>query len=153
MSSNLPIRIRPAIQEDVPFIFNSWLKSFRHSHIGRLVTNEIYFNSQHKIIEKILQENTVMVACNQEDPSQLYGYIVAGDVEGHFILHYVYIKHTYRNMGLAKTLLNTFSHDPSTASVYTHHTRVAEKLASKYNFVFHPYLLFNMKESNNEQSE
>ena len=144
-------RIRKAIDDDLPFIFNSWLKSYRFSHFGEKITNTIYFEDQHKVIDKILKTSEVYVACNIEDPSQLYGYIAVGEEEGVFVLHFIYVKHTFRNMGIGKTLLDAVGHDSSNASVYTHHTKVAEKLSSKYNFVFHPYLLFDL-ETFNESS-
>lgn len=151
----LPIRIREANQEDVAFIFNSWLKSYRQSLFARNITNTIYFDQHHKVLENLLKTNKVIIACNEKDPSQMYGYICAGKEDGIFVLHYIYVKHTYRNLGIGKELLNSFDHDINTAAVYTHHTRIAEKLAAKYNLLFHPYLLFNteVKEDKNESEQ
>ena len=145
----LPVRLRTLTEEDSPFIFNSWLKSYRFSHFGEKITNTIYFEDHHKVIENILKDSKVVVACNEEDPSQLYGYIVGGVEDGNFVLHFIYVKHTFRNMGLGKTLLDAMGHDKEKAGVYTHHTRMADKLAAKYNFVYHPYLMFDTKEVSN----
>ena len=142
----LPVRLRTLTEEDSPFIFNSWLKSYRFSHFGEKITNTIYFEDHHKIIDNILKKNQVIIACNPEDPSQLYGYIVAGREDSILVLHFVYVKHTFRNMGIGKTLLDAGGHSSDVASVYTHHTRMADKLSSKYNFVYHPYLMFDIKE-------
>ena len=149
-NNNLPVRLRTLTEEDKPFIFNSWLKSYRFSHFGEKITNTIYFEDHHKIIENILKKAKVVVACNEEDPSQVYGYIVGGAEEGIFILHFIYVKHTFRNMGIGKTLLDAMGHDKEKAAVYTHHTRMADKVAAKYNFVYHPYLMFDIKEVYNE---
>jgi ribosomal protein S18 acetylase RimI-like enzyme len=92
------------------------------------------------------------MACNDEDPSQVYGYICAGNIDGIFVLHYIYVKHSFRNLGVGKSLLNAFEHDVSNAAIYTHHTRIAERLAAKYNFLYHPYVLFDLKDSD-EQSK
>ena len=57
-------------------------------------------------------------------------------------------------MGIGKTLLDAVGHESDKAAVYTHHTRMADKLSSKYNLVYHPYLLFdlpNYVESPDEQ--
>ena len=54
-------------------------------------------------------------------------------------------------MGVGKTLLDALGHDKDKAGVYTHHTRMADKLSSKYNFVYHPYLMFDFEEVSNEQ--
>lgn len=141
--SNLPIRFRAATESDIGFIFNSWLKSYRNSGFARFISNTIYFTEHHKLIEKLILNNKVIVACNTEDPNQLFGYICGGHIDGIFACHYVYVKHTYRNMGLGKELLKQFNHDPSVAAVYTHHTRIADRLAPRYNLVYHPYVAFN----------
>ena len=146
-SKELPINLRTATAEDVPFIFNSWLKSYRNSHFCKLVVNEIYYNEHHKVIERLIKKSKVIVACNRDDENQLYGYIVADEVEGFFALHYIYVKHSFRNMGIGEALLNSFEHDPSVASIYSHHTRLCDKLAPKYSMVYHPYLLINKEES------
>ena len=144
---SLPIRFRAATQEDVSFIFNSWLKSYRNSLFSKNISNTIYYTEQHKLIERLISENKVIVACNTEDPNQLFGYICSGEVEGFYICHYVYVKHTYRNMGIGKQLLKESSHNPLVASLYTHHTRIADRLAPKNNLIYHPYLAFDSKKT------
>lgn len=143
---DVPIQLRPANQEDVPFIFSSWLKSYKYAPWCRNLTNTVYYAEHHKVIERLLKTNDVIIACNPEDPSQIYGFVCAGTVDGIFCLHYMYVKQSFRGLGIGKTLLNAFQHDPSTAAVYTHHTRIAEKQAAKYNFVYHPYILINNQE-------
>lgn len=138
-----PIRLRMATEEDAPLIFNSWLKSYRKSLFSRNITNTIYFSEHHKVVEKLLKKYQTVVACNDKDPSQAYGYINAGYTDGIFTLNFVYVKHSFRNLGIAKALMNAFEHDPSFAAVYTHHVRVAERLAPKYNMLYHPYILFS----------
>ena len=155
MEKNNSIRLRPLVEEDRSFIFSSWLKSYRFSHFGEKITNTIYFEEHHKIVERLLDNSKVLIACNESDPSQLYGYIVVEEEGGILVVHFLYVKHTFRNVGIGKTLLDAVGHSTDKASVYTHHTRMADKLSSKYNFVYHPYLLFylsDLSEPLNEQS-
>jgi ribosomal protein S18 acetylase RimI-like enzyme len=140
--SKLPIRFRQATSEDASFIFSSWLKSYRHSLFAKLITNTIYYEEHHKVIEALLKNCNVVIACNESDLSQIYGYAVSDKIDGILVIHYIYVKHSFRNMGLGKALLNSFEHDASAACIYTMHTRIADKLAARYNMVFHPYLLF-----------
>lgn len=147
-NKQLPISLRPATSEDVSFIFSSWLKSYRGSPFARNVANEIYFNEHHLLIEKLVRENEVIIACNNEDENQIYGYIVAGKTESIFTLHYIYVKHNFRSMGIGAALLNHFEHDASVASIYTHYTRLCDKLGPKYNFIHHPYILITNEASN-----
>ena len=142
MKSLEKVRLRTANDEDLPFIFNSWLKSYRTSHFAEKITNTIYFSDHHKVVENILKDSVAMIACNADDPTQMYGYAVGSQTDGIFVLHFIYVKHTFRSMGIGTLLLESYGFDVENASVYTHHTRVAEKLAAKYNFVYHPYLMF-----------
>lgn len=141
---NLPILLRPANQEDVNFVFSSWLRSYKkNSTYAKQITNTIYFNEHHKIIEKLLRNFQTIIACDKEDSTNIYGFINAGFVDGIFCINYVYVKHTYRRFGVGEALLHAFDHDFDNASVFTHHTRMAEKLAAKYRTLYHPYLLIN----------
>lgn len=138
--SNLPIRVRPAVQGDVNFIFNSWLESFRRSLFPKNIINEVYYSEHHKVIENLLKTATTLILCNEADSAEIYGYICAERVQGIFVLHYVYIKHTYRKLGLGKLLLNQFDHDTSNAAICTHMTKIAERLSTKYSLVHNPYV-------------
>lgn len=152
-SDNLPLRVRPATDQDISFIFNSWLKSFRDSGVlSRSVPNTIYFQNHHKILQKILKRSQANIACNPQDPSQIYGYIVGEYIEGIFILHYVYVKHSFRKMGIGKELLNSFDHDTGNASCCSHLTKMAEKFLLKYNMIYHPYTVLVDYEVPQEQS-
>jgi len=137
------VRLRPAGQEDVNLIFNSWLKSYRSSYATKNITSTFYFSEHHKVIERILKVGKTIIACNDEDPSQVYGYVVGDEVDGIFVLHYLYVKHSFRGLGIGKVLFNSFDHDPTVAALYTHHTHSAHRLAAKYNMLHHPYILLN----------
>lgn len=140
----LAIKVRAAQEPDAPFIFNSWLKSYRFGDLARNCDNAIYFAEHHKLIERLLKRCKTFVACAADDPATIYGYICYEHVEGVLVIHYTYVKHTFRNMGIAKELLTETKHDPSqTACLYTHFSESAKKLALKLNLVYHPYILVN----------
>lgn len=142
--SNMPkVQLRPANAEDISFIFNSWLKSFRNSYFSKNIVNTVYFTEQHKVIEGILKTSTVIVACNPDDISQVYGWICAERIDGIFCLHYLYVKHSFRSLGIGRILFNSFEHDQTCAGIYTHATRPGETLGIKFNLIFHPYVLFS----------
>ena len=135
MSNNLPINLRPATAKDVSFIFNSWLKSYRSSNFARNIANEVFFAEHHKVIEELVKTEQVTVACSTTDENELYGYIVAGYTQEIFTLHYIYVKHSFRSMGVGTMLLNSFEHNPETASVCTHWTRICDKLSPRYGMI------------------
>ena len=143
----LPTTLRLAEEGDIGFIFNSWLKSYRSSLFAKPISNTVFFAEHHKVIEKLAKTSQILLACNKEDPNQIYGYACAERVEGVFVLHYIYVKQSFRRLGIGKLLLDSFDHNfDDESAVYTHHTKIAEKLAAKYHLIYHPYLLINVEQ-------
>ncbi len=140
MSEELPIAIRPASAEDVSFIFNAWLKSYRSSDFAKNIQGEIYYHEHHKVIEEILKQYNVLIACNKDDYSQIYGFMCAGFTQNVLTIHYVYTKHTFRRMGIAKMLLNAFEYNPEYACIYTHETNAIKSITKELAMVYHPYV-------------
>lgn len=140
---NLPLKIRHATDEDISFIFNSWLKSFRNGALCREVSNTVYFAGHHKLLESLIPKCQLLIACSPEDSSQIYSYIVFTRIDGVFVCHYIYTKHTYRRLGVAKALLELTGYDKKTLSCFTHYMKSLEKKYEKYSMVYHPYLLFS----------
>lgn len=136
------VQIRAATEADVPFIFNSWLKSYRNSL--KTVSNAVYFNGHHKVIEALLATSTVSVACDTSDNTQLFGYLVHEEVDGVVIVHYAYVKHPFRKLGILKQLLGS-ANIIGKSGFYTHQTSGATKLADKMNFVFNPYIAYGIR--------
>ncbi len=135
-----PVRIRQATASDAAFIFSSWLKCMRGSSFAREITSTVYYAEQHKVIERLLKTCTVHVACDEANVDDIYGYICAENIDGIFVLHMVYVKHMYRNLGVGTLLLNSIEHNPEHAAIYTQHTPLAVRLSAKYRMTYSPYV-------------
>jgi hypothetical protein len=139
----MPIAIRDASEGDVPFIFNSWLESFRSGPVPKFVDNKIYYAEQHKLIERLLRRCTVKMAVDPADPAQIYGYLVCEQTEGIPTYHYAYTKQTYRGMGVCRQLFKEVGHDSAVAAISTHTTVKGAPVSRRYNLIYHPYILIN----------
>ena len=137
------VKLRDATEEDIEFIFSSWLKSYRGSLLYSKVQSSIYYPEMHKLVEKLLINFPVVIACDVNEPSTIYGWICAGEVQGVFCLHYIYVKHLYRRFGIGSMLFNHFKHDETAAGIYTHTTKVADEIAKRYGMIHHPFILLN----------
>lgn len=140
---NAEIYIRDPHEADLPFIFNSWLRSFRNSSFCRYVDNTIYFTEHHKLVEKILKRSTVKIACSPQNPEDVYGYICHENIDGFFVLHYAYTKQSFRNLGIFRALLATTNHNAEIAGIHSHSTIACAWIMPKLNLIYHPYLLIN----------
>lgn len=147
LDHDIPLKIRSATEEDIPFICNAWLKSYRSGYLCREVANTIYFAEHHKLIDRLIKKSNVMIACNPEDPTQIFGFSCNEIVDNVYVLHFIYIKQTYRNLGIATHLLKNSGFNPKVGSCHTHSNKVSVRLQAKYNSVYHPYLLMELEES------
>lgn len=136
------IRLRPATETDVPFIFNSWLKNYRHSINTRGCENPVYFAQHHKVLEGLCKRAEIWIACNPEDISQIYGYVAAEKIENLVVLHMTYVKETYRKLGIGKTLLKQVGVDYTQPMLYTHKTVMCDELHKNLVMVYNPYLAY-----------
>ncbi len=124
---------------DLDFIEASWLQSYRDGLIKYLTPAPptlVYFAGQRQLIRSLLARPTVaarIVAAAEYDDAIL-GWIVA---EAPSTVHYVYVKHSMRRMGVANMLLGSLGLLPATL-VYSHVTRVAKAILAK-----HPEATFN----------
>lgn len=115
--NTLEFDIRDAIDEDIPFIYATWLESYRYdSYFGKSHRNTIFFNDYKKVLDKILLESHVSVACVKEAPDTILGYMVHEPG----VLHYVFVKGPFRRLKIATGLFNYAFDNPYIT--YTHKT-------------------------------
>ena len=141
------VQIRAAVETDVPFIFNSWLKSFQGSHTARNISTPVYFDFQHKTIENLLKKCPVLIACDSTDPDSVYGYFVYELLDGVTVYHYAYVKHAFRQMGVFKLLLEKAGYSLDSQAFYTHETSTGLKIIriKSLPLVYNPYLAYGVK--------
>jgi GNAT superfamily N-acetyltransferase len=94
---------------DEPLIFATWLNSYAQSAAGRMVDRPLYFYEQKRVIERLLMTSDVILAANGDLPDQAYGWIVGEkptvDAPEIAIVHFMFVKSEYREMGIARALL------------------------------------------------
>lgn len=155
----VPTVYRQPIQADHPFIYNSWLKSFRtYSSWATQVAPTIFFANHKMVIAKLLEEAGVLVACNPDLPDQIFGYAVFTQTGSNVtVLHYVYVKHPFRKMGVAGGLVATVrsesNHDKALPMIATHIPDKAlpmdegvwdsmwNVLRLKWDLIYNPYIM------------
>ncbi len=133
--------LREMEKDDESFIYSSWLRSYRGSPITTHMINDVYYDNHKKIIEKLLLEAKVIIACNPEDPSQIYGFICYEDgVPNCSVVHYLYVKYPFRKMGLGTHLFDSICSDATLTIVTHYNSNIKNKLDN--NLIYNPYLLY-----------
>ena len=136
------VTLRPFEKEDLPFIFNSWLKSFKTSLLNRYIDDSRYFKYHHDVFESILNRPTCvcLVAVSVKDPKQIFGYIVTESRPSVVLLHWVYVKDAKRNQGIAK-LLEAGVTVAGVPSAYTMFNKYNDKLNRERKYHYFPYYI------------
>lgn len=130
------VAIREGVESDLPFIYASWLKGLRYGNdTFGAIQQDAYFKCYHQVLERVLenQNTSIRIACLKDEPDAILGYSVStGD-----ILHFVFVKRSWRRIGIAKDLVNMCP--PKTV---THITKVGESILNKLPGVsFNPFVL------------
>lgn len=140
MTENAPgWTLRNARPDDIPFIYSTWLKSYRTgSGLGLASGKHAYFITYNLIIDYILEKPDahVWVAVKPDEPNVIYGYLVCEPT----ILHYVYVKDGFRKLGIAASLYKTAFYE---RPYITHATAMSRELLKTHaGFKFNSSLLF-----------
>ena len=132
------LQIRQATENDLPFIYSSWLKSNRNSGIGKDLLNEIYFDEHKQIIGRRFSQGAIYVAHPENEPDVLMGFI--SHHQGY--LDYVYVKQNFRKMKVASTLIKLFFPDfGSKITKVTHTPKNSKDAQVKFKLYYNPYHL------------
>jgi hypothetical protein len=133
--TRLPIVIRPYAVTDLNFITSSWLKSHKEDldfstridNIMELrqrmkdpeqmpkpktfVPNNKYYNLAPTMFRAILSKAGALIACDANDYDHIYGYMVAETIHEEPVVHWIYVKNTFRRNGIARILLSRINPD------------------------------------------
>lgn len=140
--------IRRAITRDVPHITSTWLRCYRHAPFVQGIPNTVYFYNHHKILEEVLPRSMVLVACNPDNPDDIYGWCCYEMTSNAAIVHFVYVKTQHRRQRIAHRLVEMIEgHENPSAYVYTHRTPLVKKILREAqlpkSWVYNPYTLFD----------
>lgn len=127
------LTIRDKHDADINFIMATWLRGLRYGNDWfELIESNAYYDNYHKFIENLLAKPnvTVKISCLKEDPEVILGYSV---FEGN-TAHFVFVKKSWRNIGIAKSLL------PESTNRATHITKPVIEIMRRYKISFNPFL-------------
>lgn len=119
------MNIRPLRESDMNLVLSTWLKSFYEAlkyYSGGSIRvpyprDDIFFQGHQAKIKALLLTPSVkcMVCVAPDEDNQILGWTVYD----HETVHYVYVKHFVRKMGIGKKLREC----AGTALKYSHHTK------------------------------
>lgn len=125
-------RIREPSSNDISWIYSTWISSWGSNRKFNKIDKNWVSAAQHSICTRIMlsDETSVLVACDENSDDDDLGYIVF-DARG--VLHWIYVKYNFRNMGIGGSLRDTAFLSRDTPLACTHWTSVLYKLKDKWN--------------------
>lgn len=136
------IDIRDLRSEDLNFVRATWINTYRHSPIGRLMRSEIYHREQAYLIDRLLAHSEVAIACWAKDNNLVYGYVVYEEAweACPLVIHFAYVKSSYRDIGIFSKLLRSTGYEAGDKVILTHPTKSSKKIAiNNENLIQNPF--------------
>lgn len=142
------MKIRGLLPCDIGFITSTWMNTYkRDAKLAPLLLDGLFFNEHNRLIHDSLDCNKVLIACDPEDKEHVFGYLVghsSPSVQADY-LHYIYVKSSFRQKGIAAAMIQAFSSQPTLYN--THETLrkgILTHLKKKYQrVIFNPYAFMN----------
>lgn len=91
-----PIDLRPMTEDDVAFVYSTWLQSYRRRFVD--LTRRVYWKQQRERVDRIV--SATRIACQPGAERAIHGYVCGGPG----LLHYVYVPFELRGRGLARDM-------------------------------------------------
>ncbi len=119
--------------EEFAFVFDSWARSFRRSPWAGCVPNNLWDAVSRECSKGIVDRGARVVVARPDDVARVMGYSVYEPDRR--VLHFLYVKDSFRRMGVGTALLNEAA--PDGDWTYSHRTRVSQKFLGS-RFVWDP---------------
>ena len=130
------ITIRPYLPADLGFIISTWVNGSYYGNDYFKAMDRAAFRDNYKAyITKILLRPGVIIAvsCLRENQDVILGYSVTEERENKNIVHWVYVKNDWRQIGIAKSIL------PKKIDIITSLTKIAKRIKKK-EIIFNPFI-------------
>jgi len=96
----MKITTRPICEADHNFILSTWLKCEKMDRLDFKCSPGLFYSEHEKEIKRVLNSCSGLVACPDDDNTQIFAYIIYSGR----CTHFAYTKALYRKMGMFRRL-------------------------------------------------
>lgn len=137
--------IRPAVPDDLNFIYDSWIDTVREKSPLRLSTTSSLFKKEYlKIVDHLLEKSHAVVATVPESAFLIMGYGVFEENK----LHMIYVKHIFRRLGIGRNLYDHMGRPRTVTHCTNPYGRAI--LENHPEITYNPFILFERGEIHGE---
>jgi GNAT superfamily N-acetyltransferase len=122
--------VRPPTEKDYPFILQSWVRTYARSFEEGPLWPRAIADAVHASVQRRLSRAgvEVAVATNPTNPWFIFAYVVFERTPDGPVVHWVYVKDMYRNMGIGSDLVAYARGDAPGPLRITYRTPAAARL-------------------------
>lgn len=140
------VLVRPFIEADLPFILNSYLKSYRESYQSKLMVGPLWYKYHVEAVNKLIRvpESKILMAVNPEQQDQIFGYLWYFENDRGVFGNWAYVKLPFRRLGIVGRLVEIAK--AGGKDLYFTHYNENLRLFQKHGIEYVPWYYF-FKES------
>ena len=138
----IKFKTRQMASTDLNFILSSWPKSYRTTIDNRRIVNGIYYPNMSNIVANILKKAQKSIIYNPEPgkDDHIFGYVVYDYVDGLLVLHYIYVKHMYRRLGIMSEMIKKLKKNDVLPVMCTFATDIFDIVKDDHNLMYNPFM-------------
>lgn len=131
------MNIRPMRDTDLNLVLSTWLRSYydalKFYSSGTIRVpypkDDIFFQGHQDRIKHLLKTAQCLVCVAPDEDNQIIGYVVFDEDT----IHFCYVKHVFRKMGVGKKLMA----ETGKPHFFSHYTKFAKYL--NHGLIYNPY--------------
>ena len=135
------VLVRPYSNGDEGIVVANWARQIRRLDPFSAMSPEAFRRHVHQVVVPLLSRAPTVMACCPEEPSQVYGFICGETSGDEQVLHFLYVRSTWRRGGVATTLLRfLFPALGNQLLWFTYPARAARYHSERWRLSFNPYM-------------
>jgi GNAT superfamily N-acetyltransferase len=136
------IAIRPYRAADNGVVLGPWARQIRSLAPFTEMTTEEFNEHMHGVCCELIRRCTPLLAVHPDYSGQVFGWICSEIKRGQQILHFVYVRKPFRQMGIASALLDSVFPKLGEAPVFlTHPSKTMRYHKDRWRLHYNPYLV------------
>lgn len=125
------IKTRIGLLTDEALIKATMLKGLYYGcDFFRQMEQDRFFEAYSPLVDELLRNKNIIVACLEEDPDVILGYAIVSQP----VLHYVYVKEVWRGQGIVRKMLQDLK-----ITKVSHLTKIGNKIRIAKKLQFDPF--------------
>ena len=121
---------------DYSFVIQTWVRSWRRSKPGGLITDEIYSVEMSDCVTRILAHAQLAIVAVRQDPTTIAAWCAFEHRPKLGVIHYAYSRPDQRRNGHVRAMVEALR--PGEL-IYTHHTDEGAKAAARLGCTYDPF--------------